>query len=74
MMDLKPLEHISEPQTCRANVTAAHILSVDVEDYFQVEAFDPASKARTTWVTVVTPPDAITAPTNLKVSASTNTR
>src|ERR1051326_1067717 len=48
MMDLKPLEHISEPQTCRANVTAAHILSVDVEDYFQVEAF-AGQVSRETW-------------------------
>ena len=31
---------ISEPQACTANaIPLAHVLSVDVEDYFQVEAF-----------------------------------
>ncbi|HET9837522.1 MAG TPA: XrtA system polysaccharide deacetylase [Candidatus Angelobacter sp.] len=32
--------HISEPQACAATaIPPAHVLSVDVEDYFQVEAF-----------------------------------
>jgi polysaccharide deacetylase family protein (PEP-CTERM system associated) len=45
---LKPLEHISEPQVSGAKAAPAHILSVDVEDYFQVEAF-AGQVARESW-------------------------
>jgi polysaccharide deacetylase family protein (PEP-CTERM system associated) len=48
MIDLATLEHISGPQTRGAKAPAVHILSVDVEDYFQVEAF-AGQVARESW-------------------------
>lgn len=42
--------------------------------WFTVEAFDASTTARAAWKSVTTPPDAITAPTNLRVAGVTQTQ
>ncbi|HZZ77626.1 MAG TPA: fibronectin type III domain-containing protein [Gemmataceae bacterium] len=42
--------------------------------WFSVQAFDNATSAQSAWAAIMTPPDAITAPTNLHVNGATQTQ
>jgi len=48
-------------------------LQPNTTQWFTVESFDLSTSARAAWVSINTPPNAITAPTNLRVVATTQT-
>jgi large repetitive protein len=52
--------------------TASHLVPNQTQ-WFTVESFDLSTSARAAWVSINTPPQAITVPTNFHVAASTQT-
>ncbi len=61
--------------TVGANVTTFTVgnLNPNRIQWFTVEAFDATTRGRSSWVSIMTPPDAIAAPTNVQVVAVTQT-
>lgn len=53
-----------------ATYTASN-LTPNQTQWFSVEAYDSTTEAQSSWASITTPADAITAPTNVRVAAST---
>ena len=49
-------------------------LKPNTTQWFSVQAFDASTNAQGSWVAILTPPDAITVPTNLHVASTTQTQ
>ncbi len=61
--------------TVNANITTftANNLRPNQIQWYTIESFDATTKGRSSWVSIMTPPEAITAPTNVQIGAVTQT-